>query len=1180
METMAKPPRRRRRAAYVALAFALLIVAGVSVATWLLLDDNRLRVALEDGVSALSDRPFHIDGDFAISLGRITTVRGSGIRWLNPAWSKQPNMLSAKSLSLSIDLWSLVRGPIVISDAQADDATLFFEWGKEGQFNWTMGNEAEKKSGERSGPLRLVLGQSELRNVRIRVSHPGLTDELVIDLLRASQQQDAENMLLISTDGVIGERPIKAQGRVGPFHELIAGGAIDYNFDLQAPNANLKASGGHFDRLSDARAPRLDVELLAADAAEILNTLKLPELTAGKVQLQARIAPGDDRLAGTLQGNFGAFKVDGKLTTKNLSSLDELSLLLHAEGPGVAAIGSLLGVDHLPDEPFSVQVDAGRSGRELQVRQLSYASDALRLKGSGVAPRWPELGGLDFDIDARVADLHRFARLLSLPSLPALPLSIKGSVKGSVKGRNTGRGDELRGDFALGNIAGEVSGKLSEKKDLAGSTFSYRASTADLRELARAHGFGLAAEGPVSARMDGEFALLSERLRVTRLAVNVADNQLSASGDIDFRAADTLFEFEPQLRGADLRGLARLFLVQEQAAKFPAQAYALGGKLKLQGSRLQFTSKDARAGSSVFDFDGALGFSGKVPTVDARITARGTNLAELLKPPLLAGVPAAAFSLSTRLNMSDQGMALNELQFSLADSRLSGRLSTGWPGAPERIGFDVTAAGSNLRASLPEIPGYRAPPVAFRVEAKGTADPANVDIERLDGQLADSRIALAGKLVFKPAFSADAVRLSVKGPKLSQLGSLTAWPLVDLPFAVSGTLTGSKDGVRMDDFQATLGDSDLKGSMRISTTGRPRVDVDVRSDYLDLQLLLDPSDASTKAASEVDAASAASATSAAKKRAKQDDRSGKLFSDKPLPLEVLRTFDGKLLASLARVEGRHQQLSDVKADARLQDGVLVVKQLQGQGRQGKVAANFTLDVRGKQPAVKGQLKATDVIFFVRGMARDDEARLPHHTLESHFSASGNSFSTLAAGLDGYFWLRSSPGQFRSLDLDVLFGDFAFQLFSALNPFARKKPYSTLKCGGVYLQASKGRVETAPAVVLQTGELSVISKGTIDLRSEKIAFFFKVVPLQGVGLSAGHLINPFIKLGGTLHDPALNLDVENAAIEGGVAVATFGVSILAGSLWDRWIGSSGACERVADEARKLRRSRNPTQEPGF
>jgi hypothetical protein len=115
--------------------------------------------------------------------------------------------------------------------------------------------------------------------------------------------------------------------------------------------------------------------------------------------------------------------------------------------------------------------------------------------------------------------------------------------------------------------------------------------------------------------------------------------------------------------------------------------------------------------------------------------------------------------------MSDQGMVLNDLEFSLADSSLSGRLFTGWPSAPERIGFDVIATGSNLRASLPEIPGYLPPPVAFRVEAKGKAEPARVDIERLDGKFADASITLAGKLVLKPAFSADAVRLSAKGPK-------------------------------------------------------------------------------------------------------------------------------------------------------------------------------------------------------------------------------------------------------------------------------------------------------------------------------------------------------------------------------------------------------------------------------
>ncbi|WP_291993411.1 AsmA family protein [Candidatus Accumulibacter sp. ACC003] len=1164
----AKPNTRRRWAAYVALAFALLVVAVAGIATWLLLDDNRLRVALEESVSALSDRPFHVDGEFAISLGRITTVRGTDIRWLNPGWSQSPNMFSAKSLSLSIDLWSLIRGPIVISNAQADDAVLFFEWSKEGQFNWEIGQSGKSKSDERSTPLHLVLGQTELRNVQIRVRHPGMTDELLVDVVQASQQRDAEDMLVISTDAVIDQRTIKGHGRIGPFHELIAGGAIDYDFDLAAPKISLKASG-HFDRLSDPRAPRMNLELLAADAADALRALALPELTQGNIELHAAVAPVGDRLGGTLQGNFGAFKLDGKLTTKRLSSLDDFSLLLHSEGPGVAALGQLLGVDKLPEEPYSLQLDATRSGRTLQVRQFSYRSDGLLLKASGTAPKLPELANVDLDIDAKVANLQTFGKLLSLPSLPALPLRIKASVKN----QGAGGSDALQGDFTLGNIAGELSGKLSEKKDLAGSTFSYRASSPDLRELLRARGIRLPAESPLPARLDGELALLSQRLRLARLALSIADNQLSASGDIDFRPAETLFDLTPQMRGADLSSLAGLFFSAKDAAYFPVGPFQLAGKLRLQGSRLQFTSAEARAGNSVFGVDASLDLAGKTPRVDARITAEGGNLAELLKPQLLEGVPAAPFSLSSHLTMSDQGMALNDLQFSLADSRLSGRLSTGWPREPERITFDLLAAGSNLRASLPAIPGYVAAPAAFHVEARGTADAASVNIERLDGKIAAASIALAGKLVLKPVFSADAVRLSVQGPKLSELGSLKAWPLVDQPFALSGTMTGSKDSVRMDDFQATLGKSDLKGSLRISTTTRPRIDLDLRSDYLNLQPLLASPEESAKKASGSNKAGAV-------KQARQNTRSSKLFSDKALPLDLLRAFDGKLLASFAKVEGRQQQLHNVHAAATLQDGLLAVEQLQAQGRQGKVAANFTLDVRGRQPVVKGQLKATDVIFFVRGISEEDEAKLPHHTVGSQFSASGNSVSALAAGLDGYFWLRSSPGEFRSLDLGVLFGDFAFELFNTLNPFAKKSPYSTLSCGGIYLEARKGRVKTAPAVVLQTDRLSVLSRGTIDLRSEKIDFTFKVVPLQGVGFSTGHLINPFIKLGGTLQAPALDLNVQGAAIEGGVAVATLGASILASSLWDRWISSPGACEKVEEEARKRRRVQNPTDGSRF
>ncbi len=1177
MQTTTTIKAKRSWVGRVLLALAALILALLSAAGWLLLDDDRVRVVLEKGVTTLSDRPFHVDGDFAISFGRITTVSGSDIRWLNPAWSKQPDMLSARKLSLSVDLWSLVRGPIVISKAQADDATLFFEWSKEGQFNWAMGNSDPRQADAHAGPLRLVLGQTELRNVQIRARHPAMTDELVVDVVQASQQQDAADMLLISADAVVDERSMTARGRVGPFQALIAGGAIDYDFDLEAPTGSLKASG-HFDRLIDPRAPRMNVDLFAADAADVLRGLELPELTTGNIELHAAVAPVGEHLEGMVKGNFGAFKLDGKVTTKRLSSLDDFSLQLLSDGPGVAAFGRLLGVDGLPDEPYSLQVDASRSGQELQVRQFSYLSDGLRIKAAGAAHRLPGLAHLDLDIDAKVADLQSFGTLFSLPSLPKLPLSIKASVQR----KGAGGSDELQGDFALGNIAGEVSGKLSEKKDLAGSTFSYRARSPDLRELARARGIRVPDQGAFPGTMDGELVLLSERLRMARLAANIADNHLTASGEVYFRPTEALVELQPQLRGTDLYQLVRLFLEEEDAVYFPAGAYQLGGRLRLQGSRLQFISEDAQAGNSVFGFDGWLDFANKTPRVEASVSAKGGSLAALLKPEILEGVPATAFSLSTRLTMSDQGMALNDLQFSLADSTLTGELSTGWPREPERLAFDLIAAGSDLRASLPAIPGYVAAPVAFRVEAKGTADPASVEIERLDGKFADASITLAGKLVLKPALSAEAVRLSAQGPNLSALGRLTAWPLVDLPFAVSGTMTGRKDSLLMDDFQATLGKSDLKGSISINTTARPRIDLDVRSDYLGFQQLLGLEEApAIKAGSASKASEATKAGEAgAAKMAKSDDNSGKLFSDKALPLEVLRRFDGKLLASLTTVEGRQQQLHDVHAAATLQDGLLVVEQLQGQGRRGKVAANFTLDVRGAQPLVAGQLKARDAIFFVPGTPKEEEAKLPQHTLESHFSASGNSISALAASVDGYLWLRSSPGQFRSLHMDVLFGDFAFQLFSTLNPFAKKNTYTTLSCAGVYLEANKGRVETAPAVVVQTDRLSVVSRGSIDLRSEKIDFGFKVVPLQGIGFSAGDLIKPFIKLGGTLTAPALDLTVAKGALDGGVAVATLGASLLAENLWDRWIRSPGGCAKIEEEARKLRVSRSEKPVPGF
>jgi len=67
-----------------------------------------------------------------------------------------------------------------------------------------------------------------------------------------------------------------------------------------------------------------------------------------------------------------------------------------------------------------------------------------------------------------------------------------------------------------------------------------------------------------------------------------------------------------------------------------------------------------------------------------------------------------------------------------------------------------------------------------------------------------------------------------------------------------------------------------------------------------------------------------------------------------------------------------------------------------------------------------------------------------------------------------------------------------------------------------------------------------------------------VPRKGLGISAASVVNPFFRIGGTLMNPSLQLDVTRGAISGGALVATAGLSVLFKSLSDRLLTSKDPC----------------------
>jgi hypothetical protein len=143
-----------------------------------------------------------------------------------------------------------------------------------------------------------------------------------------------------------------------------------------------------------------------------------------------------------------------------------------------------------------------------------------------------------------------------------------------------------------------------------------------------------------------------------------------------------------------------------------------------------------------------------------------------------------------------------------------------------------------------------------------------------------------------------------------------------------------------------------------------------------------------------------------------------------------------------------------------------------------------------------------------------------------------------------------------------------EIFSKLNPYSANEDSTNLLCSAGAMNITDGMVNVAPGIVLRTDKMDIASGGSINLHNEKLDLVFNTQSRKGLGISASKAITPFFKVGGTLANPLPALDMKGAAVSGGAAIATSGVSILAEGLWDRWIATSvNPCESLFNKASK-------------
>ncbi len=159
-------------------------------------------------------------------------------------------------------------------------------------------------------------------------------------------------------------------------------------------------------------------------------------------------------------------------------------------------------------------------------------------------------------------------------------------------------------------------------------------------------------------------------------------------------------------------------------------------------------------------------------------------------------------------------------------------------------------------------------------------------------------------------------------------------------------------------------------------------------------------------------------------------------------------------------------------------------------------------------------------------------------------------------------------------MGLFFGDIVDEVIPVINPFITADEFTSLECVVVPYRIDAGKAVSTPHSLFATGKIRAASKDWIDLKSEKIEMNVRTTPKKSLGISAGEIVNPYVKVVGTLAAPRVAVDEKGVLITGGAAVATGGLSILAKAAWDRLSKTADPCSDVSVQALELLGERLP------
>lgn len=338
------------------------------------------------------------------------------------------------------------------------------------------------------------------------------------------------------------------------------------------------------------------------------------------------------------------------------------------------------------------------------------------------------------------------------------------------------------------------------------------------------------------------------------------------------------------------------------------------------------------------------------------------------------------------------------------------------------------------------------------IGTKGDAFPVNLKISG-PGLLTD----IIGSVEQPSAGMAVETRVSAQVSDMATAAKLAGvelpqWPGLKLRAHVSGGGTNFS----INGLEASVGGSDLKGQGDVELGGkRPRIVATLSSNTLDVNELAD-----------------------LKKARSGDTQTDRMFSDDPLPFEVLQLIDGDVQLTVKQVMIDALAFGDVKANAHLKDGKLVLKPLSLTFNKGHINTHAVVDGQAKTPKlnIRASVRGLDANSFAALAGRDGLVTLKLDG-EVKVKSSGQSLQAIMGGLNGTTNFVGRNGRI----FDDRFKNLTEGVGSIL-PWASSKDANVISCmvAKVPIVNGDARAET---VMLDTSGVVVKITGNADLAGE-------------------------------------------------------------------------------------------------